>query len=372
MRVLHVFKTSSRVSFGGGETFIDRLCRHTGRLGAQNTVFALNPREASQTIQTPDYRLIQMRQDFSFASTGFSIAGMAELSRQIGAHDVVHYHTPNPYAELLAAARQSATPALATHHADAVRYPLLRAPYAVLQRAFYARMDLIVATSSAYAATSPRLRGLSHKVTTIPIGISEGDLATPSAGEQQAWATRFSTPFVLFLGALRPYKGLPTLIEAVRGTEIPLAIAGTGELAGMVERELTRPGYKNVTYLGAVSEEAKAALLSLCRCFVLPSINRAEAFGIGLLEASLSGKPLISSRLGTGTSMVNEHGVTGVEVSPGSATELKAALLRLLTEPETAAAMGAAARDRAGRLFTAERQARDYMDVYEALATARR
>ena len=30
MRVLHVFKTSSRVSFGGGETFIDRLCRHTG------------------------------------------------------------------------------------------------------------------------------------------------------------------------------------------------------------------------------------------------------------------------------------------------------------------------------------------------------
>ncbi len=80
MRVLHVFKTSSRVSFGGGETFIDHLCRYTGRLGAQNTVFALNPREASQTIQTPDYRLVQMRQDFSLASTGFSIAGVAELA----------------------------------------------------------------------------------------------------------------------------------------------------------------------------------------------------------------------------------------------------------------------------------------------------
>ena len=372
MRVLHVFKTSSRVSFGGGETFIDRLCRHTSRLGVQNTVFALNPREASQTIQTPDYRLIQMRQDFSFASTGFSIAGMAALSRQIGAHDVVHYHTPNPYAELLAAARQSATPALATHHADAVRYPLLRAPYAVLQRAFYARMDRIVATSSAYAATSPTLRGLSHKVTTIPIGISEADLAIPTAGERQAWAKRFPTPFALFLGALRPYKGLPTLLSAVRGKGIPLVIAGTGELAPFLERELSLPGYEQVTYVGAVSEETKAVLLLLCHCFVLPSINRAEAFGIGLLEASLSGKPLISSRLGTGTSMVNEHGETGVEVSPGSAAELKAALLRLLTEPETAAAMGAAARDRAGRLFSAEQQARAYMEVYQSLMVPRR
>ena len=253
-----------------------------------------------------------------------------------------------------------------------MRYPLLRTPYALLQRAFYARMDRVIATSDAYVETSPMLQRLADKVRTIPIGISADDLAKPAAGERQAWAKRFPAPFALFLGALRPYKGLRTLLEAVRGTEIPLVIAGTGELAGLVERELSRPGYESVTYVGAVGEEAKAALLSLCRCFVLPSINRAEAFGIGLLEASISGKPLISSRLGTGTSLVNEHGVTGVEVSPGSAAELKAALFRLLTEPETAAAMGAAARDRAGCLFTAGQQARDYIDVYEALATARR
>jgi len=372
MRVLHVFKTSSRVSFGGGETFIDHLCRHTGRLGAQNTVFALNPREASQTIQTPDYRLVQTRQNFSLASTGFSIAGVAELSRQIRAHDVVHYHSPNPYAELLAVAGQNATPALATHHADAVRYPLLRAPYALLQRAFYARMDRVIATSDAYVETSPMLQRLSDKVRSIPIGISEGDLATPSAGERQGWAKRFPAPFALFLGALRPYKGLPTLLEAVRGTEIPLVIAGTGELAGLVERELSRPGYESVTYVGSVGEEAKAALLSLCHCYVMPSINRSEAFGIGLLEASVFGKPLVSSRLGTGTSLVNEHGVTGVEVSPGSAIELRAVLLKLLGEPETAAMMGAAARDRVRRLFSAEQQARAYMEVYQSLMVPRR
>ena len=372
MRVLHVFKTSSRVSFGGGETFIDRLCRHTGRLGAQNTVFALNPQEPSQTIQTPDYQLVQMRQDFSLASTGFSLAGVAELSRQIGAHDVVHYHTPNPYAELLAVAGKSTTPALATHHADAVRYPLLRAPYSVLQRAFYARMDRLVATSVAYVETSPTLQRFVHKVSTIPIGISEADLATPPDDERRAWAKRLPSPFVLFVGALRPYKGLLTLLEAVRGTGAPLVIAGTGELKGMVERALDQPGYENVTYLGAVSEEAKAALLSLCHCFVMPSVNRSEAFGISLLEASVYGKPLISSRLETGTSMVNAHGITGLEVSPGSAIELRTALLKLLGEPETAAAMGAAARDRVGTLFTAEQQARAYMGVYKALLTARR
>jgi len=76
--------------------------------------------------------------------------------------------------------------------------------------------------------------------------------------------------------------------------------------------------------------------------------------------------------LGTGTSMVNAHGITGLEVSPGSVIELRTALLKLLGEPETAAAMGAAARDRVGTLFTAEQQARAYMGVYKALLTARR
>jgi rhamnosyl/mannosyltransferase len=371
MRVLHVFKTSSRASFGGGETFIDRLCRHTGRLGAQNTVFALNPSEASQAIQTPDYRLIQMRQNFSLASTGFSIDGMAELSRQIDVHDLVHYHTPNPYAEVLAVVGKSQTPALATHHADAVRYRFLSGPYSLLQRAFYKRMDRVVATSAAYAETSQILRRLSHKVTTIPIGISDTDLATPTVTERQAWAKRFPKPFALFVGALRAYKGLPTLLSAVRGKGIPLVIAGTGELAPFVKREVSLPGYEQVTYLGAVSEETKAVLLSLCHCFVMPSINRAEAFGIGLLEAAIFSKPLVSSRLGTGTSLVNKNGVTGLEVSPDSDAELRAALLKLLGEPETVSAMGAAARDRAGTLFTAKQQASAYMDVYTALAAAR-
>ena len=67
---------------------------------------------------------------------------------------------------------------------------------------------------------------------------------------------------------------------------------------------------------GEIDDRDKVALYTLAYAFVFPSNLRSEAFGMSLAEASLFGKPMITCEIGTGTSFVNQDGVTGWTVPP--------------------------------------------------------
>ena len=79
-----------------------------------------------------------------------------------------------------------------------------------------------------------------------------------------------------------------------------------------------------------------------------------EGIPLVVLEAQASGKPVVTSRLdGSAESIVD--GETGFLVDPHDTAEVASALRRLLTEPEVAARMGAAARRLAAERFSYER-----------------
>ena len=84
-----------------------------------------------------------------------------------------------------------------------------------------------------------------------------------------------------------------------------------------------------ITFWGERPDADKVAALHAADLFVLPSTNRAEAFGIVLIEALAAGTPLISTELGTGTSYVNQHEVTGLVTPPNDPAALAAAINRL-------------------------------------------
>jgi rhamnosyl/mannosyltransferase len=129
-----------------------------------------------------------------------------------------------------------------------------------------------------------------------------------------------------------------------------------------------RLGLNNVTFAGQVSDRQKAGLLSLCRAVVFPSFMRSEAFGVTLLEGAIHGKPLVSAEIGSGTSHVNDNGITGFVVEPGSATALRQALDALAADPELCATMGRNARVRYETLFTGRKMGDRYADLYYRLA----
>jgi rhamnosyl/mannosyltransferase len=110
-----------------------------------------------------------------------------------------------------------------------------------------------------------------------------------------------------------------------------------------------------------------AALYHAAEVFVLPSIERSEAFGLVQLEAMAAGRPVVSCDLGTGVAWVNQHQVTGLVVPPRQPAALAAALNSLLDDPALRARLGAAGRARVLSHFTRERMVSEIEAVYRRL-----
>ena len=170
--------------------------------------------------------------------------------------------------------------------------------------------------------------------------------------------------YFLFVGVLRYYKGLPTLIEAARQVKARIVIVGEGPEGPALKRLAREAGCANVEFTGRVSEAEKFRLLAGCRAFVLPSQQRSEAFGMALVEAAIFDRPLVCCEIGTGTSFVNADGETGFVVAPGDADALAGAMNRLLRDETLARRFGAAARRRYENLFSGEALGNAYAALY--------
>lgn len=169
--------------------------------------------------------------------------------------------------------------------------------------------------------------------------------------------------YALFVGRLTPEKGIPTLLEAWKkiGNKLPLQIAGNGPLASEVER-------------ASREMEAVTWLKWLPRCEVWEKLKRAsvlispsmwyEPFGLNLVEAFGTGLPVIASKLGSMSTIV-EHQCTGLHFSAGSANGLVEAVEWWISHPEEASLMRARARLEYETRYTAERNYAKMMSIYE-------
>ena len=254
-----------------------------------------------------------------------------------------------------------------TYQSDVVRQRFVRPFYTPLMHRFLGSMRRIVATSQQYADSSAVLRRYREKVEVIGLGLDPSSYPQPSADCLARWKAQVGQDFFLFVGVLRYYKGLHVLLEACAGTDLPVVIAGDGPLAGELRAQARALGLTRVHFTGAVGEEDKAALFTLCKAVVFPSHLRSEAFGVTLLEGALHGKPLISCEIGTGSSYVNADGASGLVVPPQDPPAFRAAMRALAGDDARCAALGRGARERFDTLFTAEKMALSYARLYREL-----
>lgn len=352
---------------GGTEQVIHQLARGSCKYGVSTDVLSLTRQVTPQTIEMDGYRTHLAKLNFEIASTGFSLSALFRFAQLAKEADIVHYHYPWPFMDLVHFATGLRKPTVVTYHSDIIRQKALLRLYRPLQWRFLASVDRIVATSENYYASSPVLKHFSNKVDVIPIGLDKQTYPQVQPDRLKHWHAKFGNGFFLFIGMFRYYKGLHILLEAARGTNFPIVLVGTGPIEQELKDQSSTLGLHNIHFLGQLPEVDKVALLTLCHGVVFASHLRSEAFGVSLLEGAMYGKPMISSEIGTGTSFVNIDGETGLVVPPSDPSALRQAMCYLLEHPNIAAAMGERAEARYRSHFTAERMVGVYMDLYKKL-----
>lgn len=362
-RVVHAYKTYFPDTGGGLEQTIRQICLGTAYSGARNTIVTVTHAEPGE-IQRDEARVLRYRATLDAASSPISLAMWRDFSRLAAGADVLHYHFPWPQADLMHLSVGRGRPSLVTYHSDIVRQRLLKVFYRPLMTRFLSSVGRIVVTSPNYLESSEDLRPYRKKCAVIPIGIDEASYPQAEEARCQRWEARLGRRFVLFVGVLRYYKGLEYLVRAAQDANYDVVIAGAGPMEAGLKGLAAEHGIHNLHFLGYVTDEDKACLFALCRAVVFPSQLRSEAFGVTLLEGAMHAKALISTELGTGTSYVNQHGVTGYVVPPAHPAALREAMDWLMGDELLAHDMGAAARERYQTLFTARRMCESYTQLY--------
>lgn len=368
LSVLQVYRTYFPDQLGGLQEAIRQIAIASSGFGIRSKIFTLSPNPVPQTIARQEGDVMRSRSWAAPASCDLGgLAAFRQFSRVCVESNVVHYHFPWPFEDVLHAVVRPEIPAVMTYHSDVIRQKLLGIIYAPLMWRTLKAMRVIVATSPAYARTSPVLShpSIRDKVRVIPLGIAEESFSREEDdGVFKRIGIDRNVPYFLFIGMLRYYKGLHTLIKAARRVDATVVIAGSGPEGGKLKQLAEQEGAKNIIFAGQISDREKAALLRSCLALILPSHLRSEAFGMVLVEAAMFGKPQISCEIGTGTSFVNVHEETGIVVPPEAPDDLAQAMNQLLHETAAAEAMGLAARARYERLFSGDALGRAYADLY--------
>jgi rhamnosyl/mannosyltransferase len=361
--VLQVGKFYPPVS-GGMERMLQTLCEGERAAGVRTSVLVANTER--QTVREEINGVPVTR----VASVGR--AGAVEWCPTFpvwlcrATPDVMVIHEPNPIALVSHTLCRPRVPTIVWFHSEVVRpawrYKLFYEPF--LEQTLR-RAARIVVSSPALAENARTLRPYRGKCVVIPFGFDPARFNGVSARDPGSGGTP-SPPTVLFVGRLVEYKGVDVLLRALAGLiGVRAVLVGGGPRRAALEELASDLGLRDrVTFEGEVSDERMAELYGTCDLFVLPSVTRAEAFGLVQLEAMAAGKAVVSTSVPTGVPWVNQHERTGLIVPPGDVPALRRAIDRLLEDPELRSRMGREGRARVARDFTPARMIQQMLALY--------
>jgi glycosyltransferase involved in cell wall biosynthesis len=376
MRILHIYRTYYPDSQGGIQEAIRQICIATQSYGVESRIFTLSPNPFPKFISFNECEVIRSRSWMAPASCDLGgPSSFASFQNLIAWADIIHYHFPWPFLDILQLCNYSKKPCVLTYHSDIVKQRYLKKLYSPLMHHTLRTMSAIIATSPNYLETSPILQKLNSedRLKVIPLGISRPVKKNFSEFDLN-YLTQIgigSGNYLLFLGVLRRYKGMHYLISAAQSIKGTIVIAGEGPEGRALKKLSSLYQLKNVIFLGEVTEQLKYLLLENCTALILPSHLRSEAFGMVLLEAALHAKPMISCEVGSGTSYVNIHELTGLVVPPENPAALSDACNRLLDNPRLANKMGQAALERYESLFSVAALGSAHVELYSQLLSTR-
>lgn len=322
------------------------------------------------------------------AATPFALAGSAKglldvmgYTPRVTYHpqqrfDIVHTHwvIPNGPPALFAAWWKN-FPLVVSLHGNDVHlaenyWPMTLSAAVTLQSAV-----AVTACSTDLAMRGMRLGAHADKSRIIHYGVNPDEFTPdPAAGVQvrEELNVPATTPLVLAMGRLVAKKGFDVLLDSwphvlKQHPDAMLVIGGYGDLRGALEQQAAKLDIAaNVRFTGQLERQHAATYLAAATVFTLPIVQDQGTDGLPnvLLEAMATGCPLVASRV-AGVPDVIEHERHGLLVEEREPKELATAISRLLSKPELARSLGAAARARIEAELTWDHTAEHFERVYD-------
>lgn len=358
LRVAHLIDS---LNLGGTETQCVALVRGLAARGIENRVVYAHDGPLRERLDVPHVTTAQLPCG-GFARPGF-VGYLRRLARDLAAWraDVVqtygfYTNLPGALAGRLAGVRVRVA---SKRGYDANLTPAQR----LVDRWARRLADATVVNAEALRDWLAREES-ARRVHVIPNCVVERGTVSPS-----------QRPIVGMVANFLPPKDHVTLIRAaalvadkVPGVEFHLVGTGPNEPAiRALAEELGLAG--RVRFLGRLTPDGVWAVINRLAVGVLSSLS--EGMPNAVLEAMLAARPVVATNV-AGMSEVVRHGVTGYLVPPRDATELAAAVTRLLEDPAHATHMGAAARAHVVSAHGPDRMVDDFLRLWRELGAVPR
>ena len=141
---------------------------------------------------------------------------------------------------------------------------------------------------------------------------------------------------ILFVGRMEKRKGLKYLLSAYAQLKwdkpkTRLIVLGSGRLDKETTQIISSRNLNDILFIDDVSNSIKMRYFQTCDIFCSPAIGN-ESFGIVLLEAMASGKPIVATDI-PGYKSVIENNKQGILVPPKNESAIVSSISKLLDNP---------------------------------------
>ena len=175
-----------------------------------------------------------------------------------------------------------------------------------------------------------------------------------------------SEQYILFVGVLRPDKGVHLLIEAYRGldTTLPLVIIGDNPQEPKYVQRLKNTADSRVRFLGYAYGQAARQLFANCYMYVQPSVM--EGNSPALMSAMACGRCVVVNGIEQNLETIGD---AGVAIAPNDVNSLRDTLAALIHDPARVRALGSQARQRIEQHYNWESVVDQLEHMYKKLAS---
>jgi len=234
---------------------------------------------------------------------------------------------------------------------------------------FVARHAQQIIVPSNYLRSIVMTWGVTEEKITVVYNAFDGIPELPSKEDARKELGIHGT-LILSAGRLVPWKGFAELIDVVaeirKTNSVTLFIAGAGPLETTLKRHIDEKNLsQSIILLGTVERKKLMMYLRAADCFVLNTGY--EGFSHQLLEVLAIGTPIVTTRVGGNTELI-EHEKTGLLVAHGNHADLLTMITRILNEPRESHAMAERGREYV-RAFTVMRMVDESIAVFHNVTT---